>query len=174
MTQSARDIDHTIVTEDAIIIPRRRGVKTIEVDEELMADIGELVRDKASPILLNILTDIHAADIADIINRLEGEDREYVFNLLDTETGSAVLLELDPAVRETLLESLPSEKITSYVDLLASDDAADLVAELPPHVAEKVLHAMPVEDSTDVKDLMRYAKDTAGGIMGTEFVAVHM
>src|ERR1041385_6276069 len=174
MTQSARDIDHTIVTEDAIIIPRRRGVKTIEVDEELMADIGELVRDKASPILLNILTDIHAADIADIINRLEGEDREYVFNLLDTETGSAVLLELDPAVRETLLESLPSEKITSYVDLLASDDAADLVAELPPHVAEKVLHAMPVEDSTDVKDLMRYAKDTAGGIMGTEFVAVHV
>ena len=41
MTQDARDIDHTIVTEDAIIIPRRRGVKTIEVDEELMQDLRE-------------------------------------------------------------------------------------------------------------------------------------
>ena len=87
MTQAARDIDHTIVTEDAIIIPRRRGVKSIEVDEELMADIRELVHDKANTILLNILTDIHAADIADIINHLEGEDREYVFNLLDMQTG---------------------------------------------------------------------------------------
>ena len=174
MTQATRDIEHTIMTEDAIIIPRRRGVKSIEVDEELMSDIRELVHDKAGPILLNIIADLHAADVADIVNRLDVEDREFVFNLLDTENGGAVLLELDPAVRETLLETLPSEKITSYVDRLASDDAADLVGELPPHIAEKVLRAMPVEDSTDVKGLMQYGKETAGGIMGTEFIAVHM
>ena len=174
MTQAARDIQQTITTEDAIIIPRRRGVKSIEVDDALMVDIRELVHDKASTLILNILTDIHAADIADIINRFDVEDREYVFNLLDVEIASAVLLELDPAVREQLLESLPSERITAFVDRLASDDAADLVAELPPHVAEKVLRAMPTEESTDVKELMRYRPDSAGGIMGTEFVAVNM
>lgn len=172
MTEAARDIDHTIVTQDAIIIPRKRGVKTIEVDDELMSDIRELVTDKASALLLNILTDIHAADIADIINRLESEHRQYVFDLLETHTASAVLLELDATVREELLEALPSERITAYVDLLASDDATDLVSELPPHVAEKVLRAMPAEDSSDVQELMRYGSETAGGIMGTEFVAV--
>ena len=174
MTQAARNIDHTITTEDAIIIPRRRGVKTIEVDDALMEDIRELVRDKASPILLNIITDLHAADIGEIINRVDQDDRTYVFELLDVPTASAVLLELDPDVRREILEALPSEKITAYVDLLASDDAADLVAELPPHVAEKVLRAMPAEDSTDVKELMRYPPESAGGIMGTEFVAVNM
>lgn len=172
MTQAARDIEQTIHTEDAIIIPRRRSVKTIEVDDELMEDIRELVRDKAAAILLNILTDLHAADIADIINRLEGEERAFVFNLLDVPTASTVLLELDQTVREQLLEALPSEKITAYVDLLASDDAADLVAELPQHVAEKVLRSMPAEDSLDVKELMQYGPETAGGIMGTEFVSV--
>ena len=174
MTQAARDINHTITTEDAIIIPRRRGVKTIEVDDALMEDIRELAHDKASAILLNIIADLHAADIGEIVNRLDPDDRTFVFNLLDVPTASAVLLELDPDVRRQILEELPSEKITSYVDLLASDDAADLVAELPPHVAEKVLRAMPAEDSTDVKELMRYPPETAGGIMGTEFVAVNM
>ena len=174
MTQAARDIDHTITTEDAIIIPRKRGVKTIDVDDELMEDIRDLVREKASTMLLNIVTDIHAADIADILNRLDPDKRLFVFDLLDVPTASAVLLELDPAVREGLLESLPSERITAYVDLLASDDATDLVAELPPHVAEKVLRAMPAEDSSDVKELLRYGSETAGGIMGTEFVSVRM
>jgi magnesium transporter len=174
MTQEARDIDQTIITEDAIIIPRKRGVKTLEVDDELMQDIRELVREKAGPLLLNIIADLHAADIGDIINRLEAEERQYVFGLLAPKVVSTVLLELDPSVREVLLETTPSEKITSYVALLASDDAADLVGELPPHIGEKVLRAMPVEESTDVKELMQYGPETAGGIMGTEFVAIQM
>lgn len=174
MSDAARNIERPMVTEDAIIIPRRRGVKSIEVDEELMQDIRELVQDRASTILLNILTDLHAADIADIINRLEGDDRLFVFNLLAIETGANVLLELDPNTRKDIIDSLPSEQITKYVSLLASDDAADLVSELPPAIAEKVLRAMPAEDSADVKELMQYPEDTAGGIMGTEFVAVNM
>src|SRR5689334_25342543 len=99
MTQAARDIDHIITTEDAIIIPRRHGVKTIEVDDALMEDIRELVRDKAGALLLNILADLHEADIGDIINRLEPEDQAYVFNLLDLHIGSAVLLDLGPDAR---------------------------------------------------------------------------
>lgn len=175
MTKAARDINHIITTEDATIIPRRRGVKSIEVDDALMEDIRELVGAKAAPLILNILTDLHAADIGEILNRLDTiEDRVFVFDLLDDATGSTVLLEMDPDVRRQILESIPSQRITGYVDRLASDDAADLVAELPQAIAEKVLRAMPAEDSSDVKELMRYAPDTAGGIMGTEFVAVTM
>jgi magnesium transporter len=174
MTQAARDIDHIITTEDAIIIPRRHGVKTIEVDDALMEDIRELVRERAGPLLLNILADLHAADIGDIINRLDPEDQLYVFDLLEIHTGSAVLLDLGPDARGYILDSLASEKITSYVDLLASDDAADLVAELPPAIAEKVLRAMPAIDSSAVQRLMEYPAKSAGGIMGTEYVAVGM
>src|SRR3989304_2332297 len=93
------------------VVPRPRGVKTIEVDEELMQDIRECVRDRAVPVLSNIIVDIHAADIADIIDHLESEDRLFVFNLLDTATASDVLLELDFAVRQGLLEILSQEKI---------------------------------------------------------------
>ncbi len=171
---SLKDNDQPIVTEDAIIVPRKRGVKTIGVDEALTKDIQELVRDKAGILLLNIVTDLHEADIAEIIDRLDPDEGKFVFELLPVETGSAVLLDLQPITRHALLEAMPSEKITAYIDLVASDDATDLVAELPPQIAEKVLRAMPAKESTDVKELLQYDPETAGGIMGTEFVAVQM
>lgn len=156
------------------IIPRSRGKKTIEVDEELMSDIAELVHDKAAPALLNILTDLHPADIADIIDHLqETEDREYVFNLLDVIPASEVLLELESSIREGLLELLPQERISALVGQLDSDDAADIVAELSDFVAGRVLEEMPAEESAEVKELLRYPEDTAGGIMATEVVTVN-
>lgn len=151
----------------------RRGIKTIEVDEELMRDIREFVHGRAMPVLWNILVDLHPADIADIIDHLEGKDREFVFNLLDISVASEVLLELDPAVRQALLDVLPQEKISAIVEMLDSDDAADIVAELPEQIAAKVLQAIPAKESADVQELLRYPEDTAGGIMAREFVAVH-
>ena len=162
-----------IVTDDAIIIPRYRGVKTIEVDEELMQDIRELVHEKARPVLWNILVDLHGADIADILDHLDPHGREFVFNLLEISVASEVLLELDAAVRQELLEVLPQDKIGALVQLLESDDATDIIAELPPSISEKILRAMPAEESDEVKELLQYPEDSAGGIMATEFVSVY-
>ncbi|HSG27069.1 MAG TPA: magnesium transporter, partial [Candidatus Krumholzibacterium sp.] len=128
----------------------------------------------AAPLLVNIITDLHPSDIALIIHGLDQEDGEYLFSLLDTKPGSEVLRELNPENRATLLEELPSERISAYTGLLASDDATDLIAQLPPAVADKVLKALPAEESVDVQELMKYGEETAGGIMGREFVAVKM
>jgi magnesium transporter len=172
MPRAPRETEVMTSDVQATLGRRPRGVKTIEVDEELMQDIRELVRERAIMVLSNIIVDIHAADIADIIDHLENDDRLFVFNLLDIPTASEVLLELDSGVRQALLEVLPQEKITAIVATLDSDDAADLVAELPLSIAEKVLRGIPAEESADVKRLLRYAEDTAGGIMATEFAAV--
>jgi magnesium transporter len=158
--------------EPAEITTNRRGIKTIEVDEELMRDIRELVRERAMPVLWNILVDLHPADIADIIDHLEGEEREFVFNLLEISVAGDVLLELDPAVRRDLLELLPQGKINALIERLDSDDAADILAELPDTVKDKVLRAMPAKEFAEVKELLQYPEDTAGGIMAREFVAV--
>ncbi len=173
MIEEIIDKEQNDLNEDEILIAQRRGVKTIEIDEELLDDIRELIRERASAILLNILTDLHPADIGEILNRLDQEEREFVFKLLDNETASTVLLELDSSIREGLLDNISTEKISDYVEYLDSDDATDVVSELSPQVAEQVLEAMDKEDSEEVKELLQYSDDTAGGIMGTEFVVVN-
>jgi Mg/Co/Ni transporter MgtE len=126
MSEEQKDNDQQFVSEDPIVgsAPAPQP-ETIEIDDELLRDIRELARDKAAALLLNILTDLHESDIAVILIGLDPDDAEYLFALLDTDTGSAVLRELNPETRAILLEKLPSDKITAYAGLLASDDAAD-------------------------------------------------
>jgi len=64
----------------------------IEVDDELIQDIEDIVRSRSEFLLLNILQDLYPADVAHIINRLEVEETNFVFNLLPSEVGSEVLL----------------------------------------------------------------------------------
>jgi magnesium transporter len=60
--------------------------------------------------------------------------------------------------------------IAGLVDHLDSDDAADVLADVEDHVAEAVLPHL--EDAEEVEALMAYGEETAGGLMGTEYVAV--
>ncbi len=149
-----------------------RGLRTVEVDEELLGDIRELIHEDARISLLNILADLHPADIADLIENLDPEGKNYLVGLLSPAVAGEVLAELGESDREEVLSSLSPEKITTIVSELESDDAADLVADLPKRVADKVLEAIEAEEAASVESLLRYAEDSAGGIMGTEVLKV--
>ncbi len=144
----------------------------IQVDNELLDNISNLVKDKSSSTLLNIFADIHSADIAEIINRSSTANAKYLFELLDTETASEVITEINENLREKILDKIDTEKISDIIDELETDDATDIVSELPEDVAEEVLNNMDEEDSEDVKELLKYGEETAGGIMSSDFVAV--
>jgi len=144
----------------------------IEIDDELMADIKDLVESRSDFLLLNILRDLYPADIAHIMNWLDTEQAEYVFGLLPSEDASEVILELDDVHREHLLEILPQPRITELVDKMDSDDAADIVGKLSDERAEEVLETMDTEDSSHVEELLQYDESTAGGIMAKELASV--
>jgi magnesium transporter len=145
----------------------------INIDyESILPDIVGLIESNNSGALLNILIDLHPADVEEILNRLKKDNRKYVFNLLPTELASEVLSELDTPVIDHVLEDASEKRISALVDQMESDDAADLLADLPDDVAEKVLDEMPEEVSQDVKELLHHKEDTAGGIMALEFLSM--
>jgi len=144
----------------------------IQVDNELLDNISDLVKDKSSSALLNIFTDIHSADIAEIINHTSTSNAKYLFQLLDTETAGDVITEIDENLREKILDEIGTEKISDIIEELETDDATDIVSDLPEEIAEEVLEKMDSEDSEDLKELLKYDEETAGGIMSSDFVAV--
>ena len=143
------------------------------IDEEFLDDLRDLIEVNSHASIANILADLEPPDIADIINHIEADHRLVIFEMLDHDIASEVLLELDESVREDLLVQLSHPRIRSIVDQMDSDDAADVVGELPSDVAERVLDSIDKEDSATLKELLRYPTDSAGGIMATEFVAVN-
>jgi len=147
-------------------------VRTLEVDDELLDDIRELIRDGAGSSLLNILADLHPADIADLVENVDQEDQQYLLGLLSHEIAAEVVSELGETAREQVLAFLSPERLTSIVGELESDDAADLVADLPAPVADKVLGTIEADEAASLESLLRYPEDSAGGIMGTEVLKV--
>lgn len=141
--------------------------------EEISDDINSLLDDNLSSFVQNILADMHPADIADLIERLDSENREKVFSLLPAEVASEVLSELEEAPKEELLEELDSSQIARLVNEMESDDATDLVLELSEDKASEVLSKVQEANSEDIKELLHYPEDSAGGIMAKEYVAVN-
>jgi magnesium transporter len=162
--------DENRKTESSAQQPR----ELIEVDDELMVDIEDLARSRSDFLLLNILQDLNPADVAHIMNRLETEQADHVFNLLPSSVQSEVILDLDDVHREHLLQTLPRPELSEIVRGMDSDDAADIVGELPDEKAEQVLETMDVQDSSQVEELLRYDESTAGGIMAKEVAVVRL
>ncbi|MBR9976471.1 MAG: magnesium transporter [Bacteroidetes bacterium] len=147
---------------------------TVIADAELLADIQELIYTDSHAALLNILTDLHSADIASIINELPHSEARFLFELLPPDHASEVLLDLHENVREDLFEELTAQRLSEIVDELDSDDAVDIVAEMDDAVAEQVLGKLEPEDSAELRELLAFDEETAGGLMGTEFPVVQL
>ena len=121
------------------------------------------------------IRELHPADIAELFQSLNLRRAEWLFNLIEDEEKKAdVLMELDEEDRKKLLDEMSPEEIGDVIDLLDTDDAVDLIQELDEEDREEVIqHIDDVEQAGDIVDLLKYDEDTAGGLMGTEFIAIN-
>ena len=119
-----------------------------------------------------LLEEMHPADLADIVEDLSPDDREAIFETIDSEVAAETLSEVDPDIQASILESLETEKAADIVEEMSPDEAADVLAELEDETSEEILEEMEPEPKTDVRELLEFREDSAGGLMNTEYVAL--
>ena len=118
------------------------------------------------------ITDLHPADLAEIISDLTRSESDKLLESLDVETVAETLEEVEPEFQAALVETMPDERVADVLEEMSPDAAADLLAELPDERSEDLLNLMEKEEADDVRKLLSYPIDTAGGLMTTEYVAV--
>ncbi len=116
--------------------------------------------------------DLHAADLADLIEALEPDERVRLISALGRGFDVEALAELDEAVRDQLMEALPADVIASAIKKLDTDDAAYLIEDLDKEDQEEILAKVSREDRAALNRALEYPEGTAGRLMQTEFVAV--
>ncbi|WP_159022302.1 magnesium transporter [Formosa sp. L2A11] len=145
-----------------------------KISDELIEQVEQLVESRDNIRILDILDDIHHADIAEILEDIDIEHATYVIKLLDSVKTAEVLMELDEDTREKILATLSSKEIAEEIEELDTDDAADMISELPEERQQHVInHIEDREHAQDIKDLLRYADNVAGGLMAKELVKVN-
>ncbi len=118
------------------------------------------------------ITELHPADLAEIISDLTRSESDKLLESLDVETVAETLEEVEPEFQAALVETMPDERVADVLEEMSPDAAADLLAELPEDRSEDLLNLMEKEEAADVRKLLSYPIDTAGGLMTTEYVAV--
>ena len=146
--------------------------RTIAIDGKLIEEVKHLAEQGNRQGLKKLIDDMRAADLADLIEHLDPEERLFIFNLLEPDGAGEVLVEIETPVQERILKDLDNQAITEIVQGLDSDDAADLVGDLPDDRAREIIERVGDEVSEELEKLLPYPEDTAGGIMALEFVAV--
>lgn len=118
------------------------------------------------------LVKLHPADLANIIEDLNiGQGSELV-QALDAETAAKILEEVNPRVQKILMRVLGPEKAAKISERMSINELVDLIKLLPYHEAKEVCACFKNGRLKKVEKLLRYADDTAGGLMTTEFVTV--
>lgn len=119
------------------------------------------------------LDELHPADVADIIERLDPRLRGQVFAQLDDEQAADAMAELDDdQMAAEIVGDMEEATASRMLSEMDPDDAAELVSELDYDKAEKLLRLMGVQEQKAIRQLLGYREDTAGRIMTSEFVLV--
>ncbi len=132
----------------------------------------------ATNVQLNVqmerLAKLHTADLAQILSEMSQSERSMVFDSLDDDTVADIIEEFEPREQAQLLEAIEEERVPDVVAAMEPDDAADMLQELSAEETAGILEQMEDEEAEDVRELMEHERDSAGGIMTSEFAAVNV
>ena len=164
--QSERDVLRDTLRDQA-----ERGQTKSDI---VLLSVQRLLRRGAITNLAKMLGRMHPADVAKVITHLSSpKEKREVFELVRGEAKRGqVLSELDGDSIQQVLADLLHSDIAWLLKDLGPDDVAYILGFLPEERGKDILALMKTEDSTEVADILKYPKDTAGGIMTTEFFSL--
>jgi magnesium transporter len=143
-----------------------------EIRREFVEQITRDIREANVDLLREIVAELHEADLGDLIEALEPEDRVSLVELTGEDFHFSALNEVDDAVREEILEELEPQTVAEGVRELESDDAVALLEGLDEEEKEEILEKLPPQERDVLERSLLYPENSAGRRMQTEFIAV--
>ncbi|GAA5052453.1 magnesium transporter [Erythrobacter westpacificensis] len=139
---------------------------------EFVRQVRESLNDDNEESTYDLVEPLHPADIADLFELLEREDRRELAAAITDLMSSEVVAELNDYVREDMLEDLPPEAVAEIVGQLDTDDAVQLIEDLDEGDQRAILAEVEAEDRAVIETALAYPEETAGRLMQRELIAV--
>lgn len=114
---------------------------------------------------------LNPADLADILEELDYEQRETLINQIPDHVAAKVLSETDSKTTQELLVTQKEERAADILEHMAPDKAADILGDMQEDKALGIIKQMEAEDAEAVTELLEYSDNTAGGLMTTEYLS---
>lgn len=119
-----------------------------------------------------LLSDLYAAEIADLLESFPHGPREVLWELVHPDERGEILVEVNDEVRAGLIDEMEPRQLVAATEGLDTDDLADLLSDLPGAVSDEVLRSMDKQNRDRLEAVLPYPENTAGGIMNVDTVTV--
>ncbi len=149
-----------------------RAEKAVGLSSDFVRSVVAALDERDRARVRHLIAPLHPADAADLIQRLNDEERHVLVEALHPEIDPKVLSELDETVRDAVIEQLGTDEVAAAVTELDTDDAVDLIEDLDAEVQQEVLKAIPAVERVMLETGLAYPEDSAGRLMQRELVAV--
>jgi CBS domain-containing protein len=117
-----------------------------------------------------MLSELHPADIADIISQVSHKEGATFFKDLDVDVAAEALSELKPETQVDIITGMDTDKAADIIEEMPPDEAADILSDLPVDKAKEILESIEKEEAEDIQELLSHEEDTAGGLMTNVFI----
>jgi len=133
--------------------------------------LQELVTAGDGKQLLTFLNRLNPRDTALAISRLRPEEQSRLFTLLHPIDAAEVIEDISDTQAADVIEELQPGQAAAILEELDSDHIADLLGELDEDDAHAIIDQMSPGEAAEARQFLEYESDTAGGLMGSEYLA---
>lgn len=118
------------------------------------------------------MEEVHDVDIADYLEEIDkNEEILKVLHAVDTEDRAAILEEADKELQVKILNLISHEEALEIFSYMSPDDIVDILGNLDFPLRKSLLNKMKRSEANKLRELLGYDKDSAGGIMTTQYIA---
>jgi len=149
-----------------------RAAPRTEIGWEYVQPLERRLHRLALTMTRDRLSEMHPADLAEIIAQLPHRTIPAVIGALDVEAAGEAIGELEPEMGGMVLSQLGAEHASDILEEMEPDEAADLLAEVDEGRANELLGLMDAEEADKVRELLEHEGDSAGGLMNNEYLAL--
>lgn len=123
--------------------------------------------------LREVTADEQPADLAELLEELDENNRLVVFRLLTKDVATEAFTYMSDEARDDLVEAFSDVELISAIEEMSLDDAADLLEDMPAGVVRRVLEKSSREMRESLNKLLHYPENSAGSMMTPEYVRLN-
>lgn len=143
-----------------------------QIDDGVRDQVADLIERGDALALAALVEDLHESDLAELVSRLEPDERIAFVRLLGDKFDFTALTELEEAVRVQILSELEPQTVADGLADIDSDDAVYILEDLEDEQSEAILAALPFAMRHRLKRSLDFPEESAGRRMQTDFVAM--
>jgi len=139
-----------------------------EDEENPISELRRAIDALDGSALLAAAEDCHYADLAELYEHLDDEERDFFFKTIGPELATDVVAELPFSLIEDSLSHFKPAQLRVLLGNLSDDDRVDIFQVVSEEAQVRFFSLLGPRDKELTKSLLKYEEDTAGGRMTTQ------